>query len=44
MSPSLVMTLTLVGGAVAALVVGVARAASPSSELSHALAQLGVVR
>ena len=45
MSPSLVMTLALVGGAVAALVVVVARAAaSPSSELSHALAQLGVVR
>jgi cytochrome c-type biogenesis protein CcmH len=45
MSPSLVVTLTLVGGAVAALVVVVARAAaSPSSELSHALAQLGVVR
>ncbi|HEU0159735.1 MAG TPA: hypothetical protein VFR00_10495 [Hyphomicrobiaceae bacterium] len=45
MSPSLVMTLALVGGTVAALVVVVARAAaSPSSELSHALAQLGVVR
>jgi len=45
MSPSLVLTLTLVGGAVAVLVVVLARAAAgPSSELSHALAQLGVVR
>src|SRR5262245_5818824 len=45
MSPSLVLTFALVGGAVAALLVVVARAAAgPSSELSHALAQLGVVR
>src|SRR5262245_33687047 len=45
MSPSLVLTLTLVGAAAAALVAVVARAAAgPSSELSHALAQLGVVR
>jgi cytochrome c-type biogenesis protein CcmH len=45
MTPSLALALTLVSVAVAALVIVVARAAgSPSRELSHALAQLGVVR
>ena len=45
MTPSLALALTLVSVAVAALVLVVARAAgSPSSELSRALAQLGVVR
>ena len=45
MTPSLAFALTLVTLAVAALVIVVARAAgAPSRELSHALAQLGVVR
>ena len=45
MTPSLALALTLVSVAVAALVLVVARAAGgPSSELSRALAQLGVVR
>ena len=45
MTPSLAFALTLVSVAVAALVLVVVRAAGgPSSELSHALAQLGVVR
>jgi cytochrome c-type biogenesis protein CcmH len=45
MTPSLALALTLVSVAVAALVIVVARAAGgPSRELSHALAQLGVVR
>ena len=45
MTPSLAFALTLVTLAVAALVIVLARAAgAPSRELSHALAQLGVVR
>ncbi len=45
MTPSLALALTLASVAVAALVLAVARATGgPSSELSRALAQLGVVR
>jgi len=45
MTPSLAFALTLVSLAVAALILVVVRAAGgPSSELSHTLAQLGVVR
>jgi cytochrome c-type biogenesis protein CcmH len=45
MTPAIALALTLAGVAVAALVIVVARAGGgASSELSHALAQLGVVR